>query len=650
MKPKEQQTPEDLKNEAFKQNKLEAFGLQLKEESGTITPVEQERLGLLQAKMNDFWAQRQERASRSGFDISKVSCTPREGQAAPQLQPMWRQGRQGVPMEGQRSLFDSPQQSPALPIRAKLTIGEPGDQYEQEADRVASQVVEQINAPASAQSTQGQSVQRQEESEEELQRQPSISNLQRSPLSPEVQREAMPEEDDLQAKSILQRREAIAAGEASTDLDAAINSARGGGQPLDAGLQRSMGQAMGADFSGVRVHTDAQSDQLNQSIQAKAFTTGQDMFFRQGAYEPGSRGGQELIAHELTHVVQQNSGAVQRVTGNSPVGALIQRLTSKGKKTLKKMDIKVKDVEDWQKSGGLSDADADKVVTLGKEKLEEVLQMSADLFKGAATCSTGIDEMYEMAKTKSKSKAMGEALSSASTAPSKPPILVALNERGIDDDDAKLFIKRVGAAAITPWLNTTKDNSIVRHMIIASNKENKTLLEMNALVVTTNQQNYDQGKLLNLVTSHGYNRVLEALQATVADNNFEFLNLWLSYGVTTSSSVQLKRLVRFQARLRTIGAALSVYKADIVYVSSQDPPSRTGFLRYNFGNETMEIHTHWNELKRKIVSIHIQDNSMNGIEINTWNWFEDVAKAVLTAHNTSDYSPTTQPVGEKLTL
>ena len=56
------------------------------------------------------------------------------------------------------------------------------------------------------------------------------------------------------------------------------------------------------------MHTDAQSDQLNRSIQAKAFTTGQDVFFRQGAYVPGSSSGQELIAHELTHVVQQNGG------------------------------------------------------------------------------------------------------------------------------------------------------------------------------------------------------------------------------------------------------------------------------------------------------------------------------------------------------
>ena len=69
---------------------------------------------------------------------------------------------------------------------------------------------------------------------------------------------------------------------------------------------------MGADFSGVKVHTDAQADQLNQSIQAKAFTTGQDIFFRQGAYQPGSRGGQELLAHELTHTIQQGGTPIKR--------------------------------------------------------------------------------------------------------------------------------------------------------------------------------------------------------------------------------------------------------------------------------------------------------------------------------------------------
>ncbi|HCA97506.1 MAG TPA: hypothetical protein DEP38_23715, partial [Cyanobacteria bacterium UBA9226] len=164
---------------------------------------------------------------------------------------------------------------------------------------------DKINSPATAQSPQGESVQRQAEEEtEEVQAQPEISALQRKEEETE---------EDIQPQLIQKEGEAIGGGEASVDLDSAINSARGGGQPLDAGLQQSMGQAMGADFSGVKVHTDAQSDELNQSIQAKAFTTGQDVFFREGAYQPGSRGGQELIAHELTRVVQQNGGVLPRV-------------------------------------------------------------------------------------------------------------------------------------------------------------------------------------------------------------------------------------------------------------------------------------------------------------------------------------------------
>ncbi|OYQ63152.1 hypothetical protein B9G53_18420 [Pseudanabaena sp. SR411] len=160
-----------------------------------------------------------------------------------------------------------------MAIQAKLNIGEPNDKYEQEADRTAAQVVQQINA---------------------------------SPQDNSAQRRSLPKaEDQLQAKFLVQRRENLDDGEASTDLESSIQSARGRGQSLEPNLQAKMGLAMGADFSGVKVHTDSQSDQLSKSIQAKAFTTGQDVFFRQGQYNPTSRGGQELIAHELTHVVQQ---------------------------------------------------------------------------------------------------------------------------------------------------------------------------------------------------------------------------------------------------------------------------------------------------------------------------------------------------------
>lgn len=100
-----------------------------------------------------------------------------------------------------------------------------------------------------------------------------------------------------------------------------INGARGGGQALDGGTQQQMGAAMGQDFSGVRVHTSNESHTLNQQLNAKAFTTGQDIFFKQGEYNPGSSGGQELLAHELTHVVQQSTGRVgggSGMTVNAP--------------------------------------------------------------------------------------------------------------------------------------------------------------------------------------------------------------------------------------------------------------------------------------------------------------------------------------------
>ncbi|MEL6381792.1 MAG: DUF4157 domain-containing protein [Cyanobacteria bacterium J06626_18] len=190
-----------------------------------------------------------------------------------------------------------------LNLQAKLAIGAPGDKYEQEADTVAAQVVDRIHLPQ----VQQQTIQREAMPEEE-------EDLQMKPLAQTLQREAMPEEEeDLQMKPLLQRK-AVGGGVASDNLESSIAAVRGQGRPLGDNIRGSMEQAFGADFSSVRIHTDSQSDQLNQSIQARAFTTGQDVFFRQGEYQPGDRGGQELLAHELTHVVQQNGSASQPKT------------------------------------------------------------------------------------------------------------------------------------------------------------------------------------------------------------------------------------------------------------------------------------------------------------------------------------------------
>jgi hypothetical protein len=100
--------------------------------------------------------------------------------------------------------------------------------------------------------------------------------------------------------------------EVSPDLEHDIQQERGGGSSLDHGVRRQMESSFGADFGGVRIHTDHTANSLSQDLSARAFTTGQDIFFRQGAYQPENSGGRELIAHELTHVVQQGGGEVHR--------------------------------------------------------------------------------------------------------------------------------------------------------------------------------------------------------------------------------------------------------------------------------------------------------------------------------------------------
>jgi hypothetical protein len=111
-----------------------------------------------------------------------------------------------------------------------------------------------------------------------------------------------------------------------------INRERGGGQQLDERLREQMESTFGYDFSDVRVHASPEADGLNEEMGAKAFTTGEDIFFRQDAYDPHSSGGQELIAHELTHVVQQGTGAVRNdsngMTVNAPGDAFEQQADS----------------------------------------------------------------------------------------------------------------------------------------------------------------------------------------------------------------------------------------------------------------------------------------------------------------------------------
>jgi Domain of unknown function (DUF4157)/Bacterial toxin 4 len=100
------------------------------------------------------------------------------------------------------------------------------------------------------------------------------------------------------------------AGPLNRATGAAIASARGGGTPLPDGLRAEMQHHLNLDLSGVRLHTGQQASTLTTAVQAEAFTTGSDIFFSAGRYDPGTPAGKELLAHELTHVAQQAGGGV----------------------------------------------------------------------------------------------------------------------------------------------------------------------------------------------------------------------------------------------------------------------------------------------------------------------------------------------------
>ncbi|OXM85025.1 DUF4157 domain-containing protein [Paenibacillus rigui] len=220
----------------------------------------------------------------------------------------------------------------SMRVQAKMTVRPAGDSFEQEADQMAKSVVERLSAPAPTVEGIQREAETAELEEEELQLKPAAEGIQREAESAAegIQREAESaelEEEELQLKPAVEgiQREAESAEleeeelqlkgsgsgfDAAPAIEQEIQMMKGSGSKLDGVTQQKMEGAFQADFSSVNIHTDGRADQVSQAIGARAFTTGSDIFFRQGEYNPESRDGQELLGHELTHVIQQGSGRV----------------------------------------------------------------------------------------------------------------------------------------------------------------------------------------------------------------------------------------------------------------------------------------------------------------------------------------------------
>ncbi len=155
---------------------------------------------------------------------------------------------------------------------------------------------------------EAQTLQMMEEEEAQTKESVQLEGEEEEAQTKEVQ---LQEEEEAQAQEEEEAQaKAVNPGAPRASLSKDIGDARGKGSPLKEGVKQQMESGFGADFSGVRVHTDSKSAEMNKELGAKAFTAKNDIFFNEGQFNPATKEGQTLLAHELTHTLQQGaSGA-----------------------------------------------------------------------------------------------------------------------------------------------------------------------------------------------------------------------------------------------------------------------------------------------------------------------------------------------------
>lgn len=179
-------------------------------------------------------------------------------------------------------------------VQAKLTVEQPNDSYEREAEHASDQILRIAETRVETK--------RACRGEADPDGECAACKAQRLGIQRQTQNELAEEENIVQAQLATEPSMAV------PDLERRLGESRGSGQTLPEATRSSMESAFGADFGGVRVHTDGEAVQMNRELSAQAFTHGSDIYFNAGKYEPGSAAGKGLLAHELTHVMQQMGG------------------------------------------------------------------------------------------------------------------------------------------------------------------------------------------------------------------------------------------------------------------------------------------------------------------------------------------------------
>jgi hypothetical protein len=206
-------------------------------------------------------------------------------------------------------------------VQRKLTVGKPDDHYEKQADQVADKVVQRMSEPAAIQAKPAAAVSTVPSGTTPV----SAANAAPVQLKERenIEEQAPGEEKKLQRKPIfdsmgdppdgIQRKETGTSPDnaAGSNLEQRLQATKGAGSALPADTRTAMESSMGADFSAVRIHTGTEAAELSDELQAQAFTHGNDIYFNENQFDATSSTGRHLLAHELTHTVQQGA-AVQK--------------------------------------------------------------------------------------------------------------------------------------------------------------------------------------------------------------------------------------------------------------------------------------------------------------------------------------------------
>lgn len=237
-------------------------------------------------------------------------------------------------------------------IQKKLSIGSSNDTLETEADTVADKIMSGAESLPNTAHT-GSLVQKKCaacEEEEKLQKKPIAESI-----TPLIQRSSVKDSESAPAPSHIENQ---------------IGNSQGHGSIMDSETKSFMENGFGTDFSGVNIHTGSEAVQMSRELNAQAFTVGNDIYFNEGKYSPGTNEGKHLLAHELTHTVQQSGGVnrkIQRLCGHRSVDRTVSGFPNT---YISHIDVNITNPASvrltWSGTGGSSQPTGPLNATIGK--------------------------------------------------------------------------------------------------------------------------------------------------------------------------------------------------------------------------------------------------------------------------------------------